>query len=512
MNNKNILLIMTDQHRNDYVGYMPGGKAVTPNIDWIAGGCGFEACQSGNPLCVPARTSLATGRYARQVGMRAMSGDLFPQIPTFMSALQKNGYTTYAIGKLHYLQTWDWGAKRNQGINLYEKVEEMKKFGYDYIWETAGKQLLHANYCSYAHYLEEKGLLEKARDFVRDSGGPNGDTADRNYDTASAWPFAEEDYIDVVTGRKACEALEQHPSDKPFYMLASFCSPHKTYDAPQRYLDMFELEEKDDFILQNGQSIAEEDKMTIYRQRRNVKAMLKLVDDQIGNILNVLRSKDLLDKTMIIFTSDHGDGLGDHFMIQKGIPWKQVASVPLAIRMPGYADNKLIKDPVELTDVSATILDYAGLDPQSALSRSWPKYNNVIPCRSLLPVVRGEVEKVRDYTFTEADFSEEHPFLDDPNAGLLTPEEVMKKRGEGRGNKWEMIQTRKYKYIKYLGYEKPGVFHEELYDLENDPDELYDVAKNPEYADYLKQGRDYLMFTVDHYPTAQLTWMELNIK
>ena len=108
-----------------------------------------------------------------------------------------------------------------------------------------------------------------------------------NYDKALPWPFDEEDYIDVVTGRVAREQLRDHPADQPFYMKVSFCGPHKPYDAPQRYLDMFPLEREDDFLLPEGQQITPADKEALWRQRRSSKAMIKLIDDQIGLILDL---------------------------------------------------------------------------------------------------------------------------------------------------------------------------------------------------------------------------------
>ncbi|HYE83760.1 MAG TPA: sulfatase-like hydrolase/transferase [Clostridia bacterium] len=503
MAQKNILLFMTDQQRPDYVGYIPYGKVDTPNMDWIAEGSAFGACQTVNPICTPARTALITGRYPRQIGTLTMSGDLFHQIPTFMQALQKEGYTTYGIGKFHYLQTWPWGIPRGTGSHFIKNEEDTKRFGYDHIWETAGKQQLNINYCYYCDYLNQKGLLEKVRDFCVTSGGKNGDTADHNYDKATPWPFDEEDYIDVVTGRKAQEYLNNHPEDKPFYMMVSFCGPHKTYDAPQRYIDMFELETDDDFILQEGQSLSEEEKTILYKQRQSARAMVKLIDDQIGEILELLRRKGKLDDTLIILTSDHGDMLGDHYMIQKGVPWKQASTVPLAIRLPGYKKSGIIDSPVELTDIAATILDYAGLDPEIALSRPWPAYNDLIPCRSLLPVVKGEADSIRDYTFTETDFTEERH--QDSNI-----EETIKKRGDGRSNAWQMIQTAGYKYIKYLGYTEPGNYHEELYDLGKDPDELHNAAADPRYAEVVRLSRDRLMYIMDHYPPAQKVWAKVN--
>ena len=103
----------------------------------------------------------------------------------------------------------------------------------------------------------------------------------------------------------------------------------------------------------------------------------------------------MLDDTLIVSTSDHGDMLGDHFMIQKGVPWKQSVGIPLAVRLPGAAPVGENTAPVEISDIAATVLDYAGLDAQRVLSRSWPAYNDIIPSRSLLPVLRGEQERVR---------------------------------------------------------------------------------------------------------------------
>ncbi len=498
---KNIILFMTDQHRSDYVGYMPDGKALTPNIDRIASHAHFTRCTTSNPICTPARTSLITGRYSRQIGTLTMSGDFFPQIPTFMQALQKEGYKTYGIGKYHYMHCGGFNAPRGGGFDHVAMLEDMKEFGYDFVWETAGKQTMVSNYCFYGEYLNRRGLLNKVRDFVEQSGGVNGDTPDHNYDKAQAWPFDEEDYIDVVTGRVAREQLALHPADKPFYMFVSFCGPHKTYDAPQRYLDMFPLEEEDDFVLPEGQTLTEEEKMTLYRQRRSYKAMIRLIDDQIGETLLLLEKRDMLKDTLVLFTSDHGDMQGDHYRIQKGVPWDQASNVPLAAWMPGAPRIGANAHPVQLIDVAATILDYAGLEPTAALSRAYPAYNDRIPCRSFLPVLTGAVEQIRDWTYCESDFTEEvHPGTDF--------NEVLRKRGANgrRGNAWRMVVTEKTKYVKYLSYEKPGTAYEEFYDLEQDPEEGVNRIGDPAYQAQIAEARSRMEFVIDQYPPAQKTW------
>lgn len=498
---KNILLFMTDQQRAEYVGYAKNSAVHTPNIDRIASGAYFTCCNTTNPICTPARTSLITGRYPRQIGTLTMSGDLFPQIPTFMQALQKNGYTTYGIGKYHYNQTYPWSTPRGCGMDPVAGEADEKLFGFDFVWETAGKQQVVGNYCFYGDYLQNKGMLSQVRDFFRQSGGINGDTPDHNYDRASPWPFDEEDYIDVVTGRVARKKLREHPADKPFYMMVSFCGPHKPYDAPQRYLDMVPLERDDNFILPDGQVLSEDEKEIIYCQRQSSKAMIRLIDDQIGETLRVLEERGLEKDTLILFTSDHGDMLGDHYRIQKGVPWESSTHVPLAAYLPGAAPIGENPHPVEISDIAATILDYAGLDAQNALSRAWPAYNDRIPSRSFLPVLRGEAMRCRDFCFSESNFTEERVPGQDWDA-------LLQKRGANgrRANAWQSIITESGKYIKYLGYALGESPYEEFYDLTQDFKETENRIADPAYQEQIEAARLRLSYIVDHYPPAQKTW------
>ena len=285
------------------------------------------------------------------------------------------------------------------------------------------------------------------------------------------------------------------------YMMVSFCGPHKPYDAPQRYLDMFPLERKDDFLLPEGQVITGEEKETLYRQRRSAKAMIRLIDDQIGEILALLEKRDMLRDTLVLFASDHGDMLGDHYMIQKGVPWRQAMNVPLAAWLPGAEPVGRRVCPVELHDAAATILEYAGLDPQEALSRPWPAYNDRVPCRSFLPVLEGRTERHRDFAYSESDFTEER-HADTDFA------QILQKRGAGgrRSNAWRSIVTESSKYIRYLGYALGEEAYEEFYDLENDPGETENLIADPRYAARIEEARRRERYVVDHFPAAQMTW------
>jgi arylsulfatase A-like enzyme len=472
---KNIILLMTDQQRLDHVSYHGFGRMATPNIDRIAESVGFTNCVSVNPVCTPARCALLTGKYTHQIGMTAMSGDLSLQHPTYPRALQTQGYKTYGIGKFHWLQGWKFGCPIGQGHPLTSIKDDIRKFGFDEVWEASGKQLVSRNYCDYAEHLDRQGLLEAYRAF-NDRSGKNGNEAETQNFTGEPFPFGEHNYMDIVIGDKIAEAIEHRPDDTPFFIFGSFVGPHPPYDPPQSYLDKVPYEEIDDFVPGPKGPISDEAKKRLYKMRRAYKAMIAIIDEQIGRILAKLEDAGILEDTVILFTADHGEMMGDHGRVQKQSPYHASAVVPTAIRHPDYLHGKLNASPVELTDLTATILDVAGIDPQQGLSKDWPAFHDRVPCRSLLPIVAGEVERVRDYAFSEC------------------------------FGGWQMIQSERYKYVRSLQYDDPDRVPEQLFDLQQDPLELVNVIDQPAYAEAAAWCRRRRDFVLDRTPSAQLRW------
>lgn len=478
---KNIIFIMTDQHRLDHVSYHGEGKIETPHIDRIAESAGFTKCQTVNPICTPARTALLTGKYTHQIGTLAMSGDLSRQHPTYLRALQKAGYHTSGIGKFHFLQTWKWNMPSGNHLDLVAQKEEIAKYGFDYIWEASGKQLSRQNRCDYIAHLEKKGLADKYRSFV-DTAGSNANFLLQARDDGGDGdpsPLADEDYVDILVGDQVVSRIVNRPKDRPFFIFGSFCSPHKPMDPPPSYLERVPYEEEDDFIT-GGEPIPDEHKKKLYKRRRSYKAMIKLVDDQVGRIFQTLEKEGLLDDTVILFTADHGEMMGDHMRIQKSSWYKESCTVPAAVRHPDYLERKILDTPVELTDLTATILDAAGLDYREVLSKEWPAFHDLVPCRSLMPLIRGEAEKIRDFTFSEC-------------SGL-----------------WQMIQDERFKYAVDLRYEEPGRMEEVLLDTRSDPEELVNLAQEEEYREVLSLMRERRQWINDTTPPAQTRWAKLS--
>lgn len=473
-----LLLILVDQLRPDHAGFMPEAVFSTPTLAALgAESHVLQNCQTVNPVCMPARSALITGRYSHQVGAQAMAGDLPRGIPTFPQALQRAGYWTAHVGKLHLLQPWPWGVPEGQGSPLAALRPELQAYGFDWLWESAGKQLAVKNTCDWCGHLAAKGLLQEVRAFIS-ARGANRDFVDAELEKdGRPWPFAEADHVDVVTGDQALRALRARPRDKPFQLTVSFCSPHKPFDPPQRWLDEVPLEEVDDFLpdAETGRVLTEAEKQTLYRLRQAYRATILLVDRQIQRILDELSAQGIRDETLIIFTSDHGEMMGDHGRVQKSSFYRSSLTVPTLIQLPGQTSGQVWPSPVELTDLSATLLDAAGLDPAPALSRPWPAYQAFIPCRSLLPYLRGG-KAPRAWSFSE---SQHH---------------------------WQCLQDAEYKYVREPDFEQPGVFREWLFGLQQDPGEQVNLAADPGLAAHCEQCRRQLDWLLATTPAAQTAW------
>ena len=488
----NILLIMTDQLRLDHVGFCPGTRLATPHIDRIAGSCAFTGCITASPMCQPARAALLTGKYPHQIGMTTMSGDLSPQHPTYPRALQAAGYQTAAFGKLHLLQGWDWFRKIEGNHDLIALNPRMKDFGFDELTEASGKQLVRRDHCHWRRHLDSKGLLPGYFEHLRRCAGNRFAVEEGHLDQVQAWPFEESDCVDVWTADQTMRHLRERERGRPFFIFNSFCGPHVPYDPPARYLAQF-ADEPADPIVDPDNQLSAASREQIHRMQIAYKAMVRLIDDQVGRILNSLEEEGLMEETLIVFSSDHGEMLGDHGLLQKGYPQWQSLSVPLAIRHPRHLTGLVNDSPVELTDITATLLDAAGLDPRQSLSKSWPSYHDLVPGRSLLPIVRGNATAVREWAFAESD------------ARWHSPE-------SGRTTNWQVVQDRTWQYQRHVRIHDStpeNYLEERLFRRDTDSELLTDLASDPAHRDVLNECRRQRDFIVSTTPPAQIGWAPL---
>ena len=283
----------------------------------------------------------------------------------------------------------------------------------------------------YGLMLQERGLLERFRqDYIRRAR--NGFIKDSSQDSVLPTDAFEDAYI----GRRAVEWLAQIPDDLPWHFFVSFVGPHDPFDPPSEYADRYRTVRVPDAIqddLTNKPAWVkgrrwELDDEEVAVTRQQYCAEIALIDDYVGLILDVLGKRGMLENTYIIFTSDHGEMLGDHGLYTKWVPYEPSLRVPLMVAGPGIEGGRVSEALVELIDVNPTICELAGLHPQEN-----------IDARSLGAVLRGE--------------------SDDHRVDIVSAL-----------RNFRCIRTVRHKFIDNYN-DIP-----ELYDLEADPDELDNIA------------------------------------
>jgi arylsulfatase len=387
MGKPNVLLIMSDQQRFDYLGYAGASFVNTPNLDRLAErGTAFSHCITNAPICAAARIGLATGLQPFRVGSLSNTSFLPRSSTTYYQRLRDHGYRVGCVGKLDLAKPDPYNGRHGDRPCIYG-------WGFTHPEECEGK--MHAGSSPtpigpYTHYLHERGLLER---FHRDYEKRRSEGWFRAlHDSVLPTDAFEDSYI----GRRAAEWIDNVPDDFPWHYFVSFVGPHDPFDAPGEYADRYR-----DVKMPAPIAVQLEGKSSAYKRRQSgmvadqIKktrqmycAAIELIDDQIGHILNALEKRGMIENTLILFTSDHGEMLGDHGLYTKTFAYEQSIRVPLLLAGPGVPQGKTSDTLVELIDVNATICEAAGLPPQEAIDAT-----------SLFPFLRDETEKHRGDAF-----------------------------------------------------------------------------------------------------------------
>ena len=332
-----LLLLMSDQHRGDCLGCAGHPVLRTPNLDRIAGeGVRFRHAYSSTPTCTPARTGLLTGLGPWDHGMLGYGKLAMRYRSELPRALHEDGYSTFAIGKLHY------APQRNV-------------HGFD------------------GALLDESGRVESP-DFRSDyrawfaTEAPNldPDATGIGWNDYTAKPYVLPERLHPTrwTGDCAVRFIETYRRAEPFFLKVSFARPHSPYDPPQRFWDRYEAapippathaawsekyrgrnSDRDD--IWHGDAGPE----AVRRARQGYYGSVTFVDEQIGRILEALEKQKVLDETLILYLSDHGDMTGDHFLWRKSYAYEPSARIPFLLRMPSGGRGQISDVPVEVRDV-----------------------------------------------------------------------------------------------------------------------------------------------------------------
>ncbi len=385
----NVLLIMTDQHRAASMGCEGDPVVQTPNLDRLASeGVRFGRAYCQGPLCMPARASFLTERYVRDHGVSQNDWDVPPEFPTFVQSVRDVGYHTACIGKMHlYVHSGARSGPQGESVSRDTRHHEglLRNLGFREPLEGVGKHAARSIRSEYTDYLQEQGLYDDYQRWMATKRYGRGqiEVEGKMVDRLPMWhtessPLPADAYLDNWLGRRAVRWINEYDSEDPFFLWVGFAGPHDPWDAPAEYVERYRREEiplgplePPEFLPGNPvtpfmkalQRFGYSDGLTddvIREVRRFYYANVTLIDERIGDIVATLEHRGLLDSTWIIYTSDHGEMLGDHRMLTKMSFYESSVRIPLIIRPPAKFQGCTSDDLVEHVDVPATIRRLAG--------------------------------------------------------------------------------------------------------------------------------------------------------
>lgn len=438
---------MTDQQRFDTINALGFEYMNTPNLDrLVKEGVTFSNCHITAASCVPSRASLFNGYYPHTTGIVANDTNWKH---SWVEKLQEAGYKTLNFGKMHTIP-FDAPAGFDERFIVENKDRYLQKRWYVDEWDKA---------------LAARGLIKQQREFYRKRDDYN--TALGAFD----WELPEDLHSDMFVGNFAKWWLDTRPQAEPLFMQIGFPGPHPPYDPTTKYSDQYihrtdlpkvistpeDLEKQPSYLKHKRKHDAEVDHDSVvwnpdrtdedlHRMRAYYYANVTMIDECVGNILDSLEANGYLDNTIVIFTSDHGDCMGDHGLIQKWSMFDVVTRVPTIVWAPNRFKGGRVEDGLcQLFDLAPTILELAGVDVPEDFE-----------AESLMPVLNGDDWTPRDYVYCE-------------QAGdvAMTGADFITMI---RGTRWKLVHIQ-------------GTDEGQMYDLESDPEEVVNLWDDVDYAD-----------------------------
>ncbi len=438
----NFIVIHTDQQRYDCVGAARRREGIyTPYIDSIAWqGANFRAAYCDCPICIPQRMSLLTGQTPAHHGLFSNTGiPYFPLETSLPAEMRRGGYQTAMVGRT---------------MHTYP---EQHSYGFEYYVPGDPSEGQDDKTDAFFRYIRDNTPAE--------AGGYYGGGSQNNSRAAYPFHLPDEFHHTKWTTNRALEFLDTRDKSRPYMLFVGYYAPHSPHNAPQVYYDQYYAREDLDepYIAQwdippvsSGHVMARNHTLSREERRRlyaGYYGNIAFIDAQVGRILQ----KVGFENTYVIFTSDHGEMLGDHYLMQKNRPYEGAVHIPFLVMGPGIPDSQNIDAPVSWTDIMPTILDLAGLPiPESVdghslapllkgESRQWPR-----------PWLHGEC--CHDFMFglKSVPESEKHNYFYENGSQYIT---------DGR--------------LKYIWYVTSG--KEQLFDVVNDYREQHDLSADPAY-------------------------------
>ena len=486
----NVICFVTDQQRADHLGCCGNPDLSTPNIDRIAEeGVVFSRSFVANPVCMPNRATMFTGKHPKAHGLRENGLTLSTDQPILPEILRRSGYQTASFGKIHlspFNLTTELGGS---GLELLESHEYWAEHdeapipfrGFEKLYFVGG----HGDY-AFGHYKnrlerEHPGMhakLFRENALVEPKGWP------------SSWKMSipEEFHYNTTIADETIAFLKDRDADKPFFVWCSFPDPHFPFACPEPYCNQYDpkkitfdpARQKGELDLlppyisdcyngtgEYGKWLGEVHKITDENYREmlaHTYGMISMVDRNIGRVMETLSELSLDENTVVLYISDHGELLGDHWLIHKGpFLFEGLVRVPTIWRMPGSEHKGATCDElISTVDLCPTLLDVLGVDTQEGMQG-----------KSYRGVIEGNQEAFRDAVYVEFDTS------------------IF-------GERQRQIRTREWA-LTYCAGKDYGM----LFDLKKDPRELRNLWNDTACAEV---KRDLLVRLLDETSLAD-TWL-----
>lgn len=445
----NIVLITVDQMRRDCMGIAGHPIVETPHLDSFRHkGYQFTRAYSAVPTCIAARAALLTGMSQKNHGRVGYEdGVAWRYAHTLPGEMTRAGYQTQCVGKMHVYPS--------RSCVGFENV------------------LLHDGYLHDQRHTDRpfKEAFQQVDDYLywlKDQKGMTADIMDAglacNDWTARPWPYDEQYHPTNWVTVGCIDFLRRRDPTRPFFLHASFVRPHSPLDPPKYYYDLYDRQDislppvgdwadkADDtqYGLKTDCMWGEIPQKALKRARAAYYGLITHVDHQIGRMMQAFFEQRIVQDTVFIFTSDHGDLLGDHHLFRKSFPYEGSAGIPLLIYDPaellGGKVNQQIDTLVELRDIMPTILDIAGAG-----------IPDTVEGHSLLKAIKDPKLALREY---------------------IHGEHVVRERSH------QFIVTRQDKYIWYT---QSGA--EQYFNLAQDPQEMHNLIHSPAHQKRIEQLR-----------------------
>ena len=423
----NTLFIFSDQHTRRALGCMGHPLVRTPNLDRLAErGTLFKNAYCNGPICVPCRASLATGRYVHEIGKWDNCKPYLGEQPSWAHRLVQAGHHAQSIGKLHYRQADDPTGFEQQHLPMH---------------------VLYGQGMLFTICRDPMPVSKKFAHLVHESG--EGESTYTQYDqqiTERAVQWLREEGVN---------------NEKPWGLFVSLVCPHPPWNAPAEFYRQYPLDKIDLPVAYNLNDrpkhpgledyrhffgVRDEfDEQTLRRVIASYYGMVTYLDDNVGKLVATLEELGLADTTRIIYTSDHGESMGQKGMFSKCNMYDESVGIPMMMAGPQIPAGQVVDAPTQLLDIFPTMLQSTGVKPTDE--------DTDLPGTSLLEIANGERP-------ARIVFSEQH--------------------SAGAKSAVYMVRDGQHKYVRYMENYAP-----QLFDLSADPLELNDLAADPAHKEVL---------------------------